>query len=153
MLDKLGTNWKTNAGGIAMILVGLAGLIAGAANPESEHAMSLEAAIAMIAAGLSAIGIGHKAERIRKQLPPTSDYEMQPKTIRVTVNGKVHNLVTYNGKREIGYQELATLADRDGQDALTITYRDREGRRNGIIGLGQTIDASDGMIFNVAFTG
>lgn len=67
LLDSMGTNWKSVAGGIAMILVGVAGLTLTMVAPDNPHAMPFEAAVGLIAAGLSALGITHKVERSARE--------------------------------------------------------------------------------------
>lgn len=67
-LDKFGKNWKSTAGGVALILVGAGGIILRLVNPDHENAMAFEVGIGLIAAGLSALGIGHKVERANREV-------------------------------------------------------------------------------------
>jgi hypothetical protein len=67
MMDKL-PNGKSLASGIALIVLGVAGLVVKLFSPESEFAMDVESAIAAISAGLGIIGLAHKSERARAEV-------------------------------------------------------------------------------------
>lgn len=66
MLDKLGSGWKTNTGGIILIISGVCGLVMGFIDADSSQAMPLAEGIAVISAGFAMLGIGHKIERINE---------------------------------------------------------------------------------------
>jgi hypothetical protein len=63
--------YKTKIGGVGLILVGIAGIIAKLFPDQNLPEMDLDAAIASIAAGVAALGLGHKAEKTRAAVEAT----------------------------------------------------------------------------------
>ncbi len=63
--------YKTKIGGVGLILVGVVGVIAKLFPDQGLPEMDLDAAIASIAAGVAALGLGHKAEKTRAAVEAT----------------------------------------------------------------------------------
>lgn len=61
LLNALPSGWKSLTGGIALMILGLAGL-------KNDLRWGPESSIAAIAAGLGMIGLAHKAERTRSDV-------------------------------------------------------------------------------------
>lgn len=68
LLDLLPLNGnKTYLSGIALLLLGVGGIILKYADPTSEFGLSVEQGIQLILAGLAALGIGHKVDKMLDQ--------------------------------------------------------------------------------------
>ncbi|MDD2319158.1 MAG: hypothetical protein PHO83_03810 [Geobacteraceae bacterium] len=66
--------YKTKIGGVGLILIGAAGMIGRVFPDQGLPEMDVDSAVASIAAGVAALGLGHKAEKTRaaiaKTIPP-----------------------------------------------------------------------------------
>lgn len=64
--------YKTKIGGVGIILVGVTGIIGQIFPDQGLPAVDLETSIGSIAAGLAALGIGHKVEKARTDVARTA---------------------------------------------------------------------------------
>ena len=74
LLQALPTNgWTTYASGIAMILIGVAGMVLHFVDPENQNAMDPSAAVTLVVGGLGLLGLGSKGEKTEKKLDELAD--------------------------------------------------------------------------------
>lgn len=65
--------YKTKIGGVGLILVGVTGIIGQIFPDQGLPVMDLETAFGAIAAGLAALGIGHKVEKAKAVIQAQGD--------------------------------------------------------------------------------
>lgn len=69
LLDATGSGWKTIVGAVILAIVGIGNMAAWLLLPEErESLLSPTEAMAIVAAALGLLGIGHKAERVEGRL-------------------------------------------------------------------------------------
>lgn len=60
--------FSTYAGAVALVVLGLAGIVLGIVEPESPHGLSVEYGLTIIVLGLQQLGVVHKSAKIENKL-------------------------------------------------------------------------------------
>lgn len=74
LLQSLPTNgWTTYASGLAMILIGVAGVVLHFVDPENQNALDPSAGVTLIVGGLGVLGLASKGEKTEKKIDELKD--------------------------------------------------------------------------------
>ncbi|PKN60667.1 MAG: hypothetical protein CVU53_01870 [Deltaproteobacteria bacterium HGW-Deltaproteobacteria-11] len=90
--------YKTKIGGVGLILVGVTGIIAQIFPDQGLPTMDLETSLGSIAAGVAALGLGHKAEKTRAEVARTVAVPAELDVREVTPAEAVKEPLPWNGK-------------------------------------------------------